>query len=159
MLWPGWLCLALGLVMTVISMTRLLRRLRLFSRGVRVEGLVVGFRQSEQTSAPIVEFPTRSGTRERFRSPVFASHCPFHQGDTVSIVYDETHPQRAVIASYGVYTPVWGIIAGIVFIVFGLGLLNLIPGLHFHDCALSDCEGQSALPLPLQLLLAAPPSI
>lgn len=143
MLWPGLLALAVGLVVTATSTALLLRRRRILTQGILVDGTVVGFRESEQTFAPIVEFTTRTGTIKRWNSPVFASSPHFRLQETVPIVYDSEHSERAVIPSYGVYTPVWGIVC----MAFGLGLLNLIPGVHFHPSG-----GDSAVLLPLELM-------
>ncbi|MCX6908375.1 MAG: DUF3592 domain-containing protein, partial [Verrucomicrobia bacterium] len=89
-----------GCGLAILAAAMAWQSLRLLIRGVSASGTVVGYKRSEGSFLPIVEFTDRTATQRRFTSTTGLEVRPYAKGARVLVVYDPAKPQKAEIRAF-----------------------------------------------------------
>ncbi len=94
--------LALGLVLLAVAGYSVVETRSFLASVVAVEGTVIDLHRDHTDGAyfPVVRFRARTGETVEFRSSVGSKPPSYDQGETVTVLYDESDPYRAEIDSF-----------------------------------------------------------
>jgi len=90
-----------GLMCGLLGFWLVKSRYDLMHDGIKTTGTVIGFNQSKNTVAPVVEFKDEWGNNLVYNSDNFSSIESFETGEEVAVYYDPSHPENATLEGEG----------------------------------------------------------
>lgn len=124
--------LAGGCGFAILAAAMTWQSLRLLIRGVSASGTVVGYKRSEGSFLPIVEFTDRAATQQRFTSTTGMGVRQYVEGTRVLVVYDPAKPEKAEIRAFWSLWlfPVATSVFAAAFLAGGSGVLERVVRSH-----------------------------
>ena len=93
--WMGWIFSIIVLFMLYLVMTILKNSINLIFTGKKVTGIVVGVKNSDSLSSPIVQFKTTFGKQIKVNSRTYSKSTGVTIGENVKLFYDLKNPNNA----------------------------------------------------------------